>query len=101
QLRDKQRLSRQWAFINHLKDIRHNEQDLAKLEFHDKPYVFVLFHVIERPRASWPQGTFQSWLYYMRVFIEDKLNRTFPDAVTFQIEYNQILCMVFIDGDRE
>lgn len=101
QLRDKQRLSRQWAFINHLKDIRHNEQDLAKLELHDKPYVFVLFHVIERPRASWPQGTFQSWLYYMRVFIEDKLNRSFPDAVTFQIEYNQILSMVFIDGDRE
>lgn len=99
QLRDKRRLTRQWAFINHLKDIRNNEHDLAKLDFQGKPYVFVLFHVIERPRAAWPQGTFQSWLYYMKVFIEDKLNRTLEGAITFQIEYNQILSMVFIDDD--
>lgn len=101
QLRDKRRLTRQWAFINHLKDIRNNEHDLAKLDFHDKPYVFVLFHVIERRRAAWPQGTFQSWLYYMKVFIEDKLNRTLDGAITFQIEYNQILSMVFVDDDRD
>ncbi|MHA6482396.1 helix-turn-helix domain-containing protein [Paenibacillus sp. strain BS8-2] len=101
QLRDKQRLTRQWAFINHLKDIRNKEQDLAKLDFQGKPYVFVLHHVVERPKAAWPQGSFQSWLYYMKVFIEDKLNRTFPDAITFQIEYNQILSLVFIDGEHE
>ncbi|TLS50043.1 helix-turn-helix transcriptional regulator [Paenibacillus antri] len=101
QLRDKNRLMKQWAFLNHLKDIRDSEYDRAKLEFIDKPYVFVLFHVIEKNNAAWPEGTFQSWLYYMKVFIEDKLNRSFPDALTFQTEYNQILSMVFIeDGDE-
>jgi YesN/AraC family two-component response regulator len=63
--------------------------------------VFVLFHVIEKNNASWPEGTFQSWLYYMKVFIEDKLNRTFPDALTFQTEHNQILSMVFIDSPEQ
>ncbi len=98
QLRDKNRLMKQWAFLNHLKDIRDSEHDRAKLEFVDKPYVFVLFHVIEKNSAAWPEGTFQSWLYYMKVFIEDKLNRTFPDALTFQTEHNQILSMVFLEA---
>ena len=101
QLRDKNRLMKQWAFLNHLKDIRDSEHDRAKLEFTDKPYVFVLFHVIEKNSAAWPEGTFQSWLYYMKVFIEDKLNRTFPDALTFQTEYNQILSMVFIESPEQ
>ncbi|WP_309122023.1 AraC family transcriptional regulator [Paenibacillus sp.] len=101
QLRDKNRLMKQWAFLNHLKDIRDHENDRARLEFCGKPFVFILFHVVEKGNKVWPQGTFQSWLYYMKVFIEDKLNRSFPDALTFQTEYNQILSMVFIeDGDE-
>lgn len=97
QLRDKNKLMKQWAFIHLLKDIRGSERDASKLEFSGKPFVFVLFQVVEKKGASWDDGTFSSWLYYMKVFIEDKLNRVFPDALTNQVEYNQILSLVFID----
>ncbi|CAI6080826.1 helix-turn-helix domain-containing protein [Cohnella sp. JJ-181] len=100
QLQDKNKLMKQWAFIHLLKDIRGSDRDAAKLEFSDKPFVFVLFQVVEKKNASWDGGTFSSWLYYMKVFIEDKLNREFPDALTNQVEYNQILSLVFIDGQE-
>jgi len=101
QLRDKNKLMRQWAFIHLLKDIRGGDSDAGKLEFADKPFVFVLFQVVEKRGAAWDGGTFRSWLYYMKVFIEDKLNRVFPDALTNQVEYNQILSLVFIDRPEE
>ncbi|MDI4647725.1 helix-turn-helix domain-containing protein [Cohnella hashimotonis] len=97
QLQDKNKLMKQWAFIHLLRDIRGSGREAAKLEFTDKPFVFVLFQVVEKKGASWDDGTFSSWLYYMKVFIEDKLNRVFPDALTNQVEYNQILSLVFID----
>ncbi|MDF2644841.1 MAG: helix-turn-helix protein [Paenibacillus sp.] len=97
QLSDKNKILKQWAFFNYLKDIRSHENEIAKLEFSDKPFVFILFHVIEKKHASWVHGSFQSWLYYIKVFIEVKLNRTFQEALTIQIEHNQILSMVFID----
>lgn len=97
QLQDKNKIMKQWAFFNYLKDIRSHENEIAKLKFSDKSYVFILFHVIEKKHASWVHGSFQSWLYYIKVFIEVKLNRAFKEALTIQIEHNQILSMVFID----
>ena len=97
QLSDKNKILKQWAFFNYLKDIRSHENEIAKLKFSDKSFVFILFHVIEKKHASWVHGSFQSWLYYIKVFIEVKLNRTFQEALTIQIEHNQILSMVFID----
>lgn len=97
QLSDKNKILKQWAFFNYLKDIRSHENEIAKLRFSDKSFVFILFHVIEKKKASWVHGSFQSWLYYIKVFIEVKLNRTFQEALTIQIEHNQILSMVFID----
>lgn len=101
QLSDKKKILKQWTFINYLKDIRNNNNESAKLDFSDKAFVLVLFHVIEKKNASLVHGSFQSWLYYIKVFIEVGLNRTFPDALTFQIEYNQILSLVFIDDLKE
>ncbi|MFD0673051.1 helix-turn-helix domain-containing protein [Cohnella sp. GCM10027633] len=100
QLRDKNKLQKQWAFIHRLKDIR-NENDSDKLDFAGKPFVFVLIQVVEKKNAPSSNGTFQRWLYYMKVFIEERLNQSFPDALTFQIEYNRILSLVFIDRMEE
>ena len=97
QFNDKDKILKQWAFFNYLKDIRSHENDIAKLKFSDKSFVFILFHVIEKKHTSWVQGSFQGWLYYIKVFIEVELNRTFQEALTIQIEHNQILSMVFID----
>jgi two-component system response regulator YesN len=97
QFNDKDKILKQWAFFNYLKDIRSHESDITKLKFSDKSFVFILFHVLEKKQASWVHGSFQRWLYYIKVFIEVKLNRTFQEALTIQIEHNQILSMVFID----
>ncbi|WNQ12532.1 helix-turn-helix domain-containing protein [Paenibacillus aurantius] len=101
QLVDKKRLQKQWSVIHLLKDIRVNENDAAKLVFSDRPFVFLLFHVVERKDALRSPGLFQRWMYYIRVFIEDKLSRPFPDALTFQLEYNQILSLVFLHRTEE
>jgi len=101
QLSDKKKILKQWAFINHLKDIRNHEIDSDALDFSDKTFVFVLFHVVNKKNAFWVQGSFQRWLYYIKAFIEMKWNKTFPDAFTFQIEYNQILSLVFVDQTED
>lgn len=101
QLSDKKKMLKQWAFINYLKDIRNQDNDSVKLDFSDKAFVFVLFQVIEKKNATKVHNTFQSWLYYIKVFIEVKLNAKFPDALTIQVEYNQILCLVFIEDLEE
>lgn len=100
QLRDKNKLQKQWAFIHRLKDIR-NENDAAKLDFSGKPYAFVLIQVAEKKNALSSEGVFQRWLYYIKVFIEQRLNQSYPDSLTFQIEYNQILSLVFVDRMEE
>ncbi|MNI02216.1 HTH-type transcriptional regulator YesS [compost metagenome] len=97
QLYDKKKTDKQLAFFNHLKAIRNNEHDSAALEFADKSFVFVLFHVTSKKNQVWEHMSLQKWLYYIKVFIENKLNRTFPDAWTFQMEHNQILSLVFIE----
>lgn len=101
QMSDKKKMLKQWAFINYLKDIRNQDNDSVKLDFSDKAFVFVLFQVIEKKNGPKVHSTFQSWLYYIKVFIEVKLNAKFPDALTIQVEYNQILCLVFIEDLEE
>lgn len=90
-------LFRQMSFINHLKAIRNHEHDAPKLEFKDKPFVFVLFQIQpERIELRTPEVV-QNWLYYLRIFIESKLKPAFPDSLTFQIERDQILSLVFTE----
>ncbi|WP_172251398.1 helix-turn-helix domain-containing protein [Saccharibacillus deserti] len=100
QFNNKDNMLKQWAFFNYLKDIRSRESDLAKLEFPDQPFVFLLFHVREKKQASPMHGSFQGWLYYIKAFIEVKLNRTFEEALTIQIEHDQILSLVFTEDTQ-
>lgn len=95
ELRGKRQLSEQISFINHLKAIRTQGRDAAKLNFADKPFTFVLFHVQSEMREPESQETLQNWLYYMRIFIDSKLKPAYPDALTLQIERDQILSLVF------
>ena len=42
QLSDKNKILKQWAFFNYLKDIRSHENEIAKLKFSDKPLYLCL-----------------------------------------------------------
>ncbi|TYP78984.1 helix-turn-helix domain-containing protein [Paenibacillus methanolicus] len=100
QMSDKKKILKQWAFINYLKDIRNQDSETAKLDFSDKAFVFVLFHVVEKHASSGVRGSFPSWLYYIKVFVEVGFSRSFPEAVTIQIEHNQILSLVFLEDEH-
>lgn len=103
QLYDKQKTDQQLALFNHLKAIRHNEAAAVILDFTEKNFVFILSHVVGKKNYAWEHVSFQKWLYYIKVFIENEVNQVFPDSMTFQIEQNQILSLVFIKqmGDLE
>ncbi|MNI31605.1 HTH-type transcriptional activator Btr [compost metagenome] len=95
EIHDNQIIFKQLSFINHLKAIRSHDHDNLKLDFVNKPFVFVLFQIQHYKSDSSSQAVFQNWLYYMKIFIESKLSPTFPDSLTFQIERDQILSLVF------
>lgn len=97
EIRDNQVILKQVSFINHLKAIRNHERLAVKLDFTNKPFVFVLFHIQQPYSDSGTHAVFQNWLYQMKVRIDSKLIQTFPDSLTFQIERNQILSFVFTD----
>ncbi|MFB9330799.1 helix-turn-helix domain-containing protein [Paenibacillus aurantiacus] len=85
---------KQLGFMNRLKAIRGTEVDSASLEFTNKPFVFLLFHVQHYPGKLNNSAAAQKWLYYIRTYIDSQLTQAQPDSLTFQIERNQILSMV-------
>ncbi|WP_261301537.1 helix-turn-helix domain-containing protein [Paenibacillus andongensis] len=88
-------IRKQLSFINHLKAIRYHEHDAWKLDFTNKPFVFVLFQI--QPYNTISKSSIQQWLYYMKTYIDSRLIPTYPDSQTFQIERDQILSLVFTD----
>lgn len=100
-IHDNRMLFRQFSFINHLKAIRSHEPDTPKLEFADRPFVFVLYHIQPDKGELYSSEVVQNWLYYLRTFIESKLKPAFPDSLTFQIERDQILSLVFTEEPKD
>lgn len=101
QIHGNRMLTRQLSFINHLKAIRGQESDAPKLDFSGKPFVFVLFHIQPGKKESNTPEIIQNWLYYLKIFIDSRLKPEFPDSLTFQIERDQILSLVFTEGPEK
>ncbi|MBB3067425.1 AraC-like DNA-binding protein [Paenibacillus baekrokdamisoli] len=95
EIHDHTMIRKQMSFINHLKEIRNHDHDTMKLDFTNKPFVFVLFQIQHYKSDLNTQALVQKWLYYIKIFIDSKLRPTFPDSLTFQIERDQVLSLVF------
>ncbi|SDE45015.1 Helix-turn-helix domain-containing protein [Paenibacillus sp. UNCCL117] len=91
-----QLIRQQLSFINRLKAIRSNDQDSINLDFTNKTFVFVLYQIKPFQTDESMQALFQKWLYYIKTFIDSKLNPAYPDSLTFQMERDQILSLIFI-----
>lgn len=98
QLYDKQKTDQQLALFNQLKAIRQTDKTSTLLDFTDKNFVFVLSHVVSKENYAWEHVSFQKWLYYIKAFIENEMNQVFPNSLTFQIEHNQILSLIFVEN---
>lgn len=101
EIRGNRMLRRQVSFLNRLKAIWNQEADTASLEFAEKPFVFVLYHIQRHSMDANTQVSFQKWLYYLKTYIDSKMKPAFPDSLTFQIERNQILSLVFTERTAE
>jgi len=102
EIHDKQLILKQFSFINHVKAIRNQTPETMKLEFADRPFVFVLFQIHERSDMDNTQAALlQDWLYYLKIFIESKIKPKFIDSLTFQIERHQILSLVYAEETTE
>ncbi|CAM4296362.1 AraC-like DNA-binding protein [Paenibacillus endophyticus] len=96
-----QLVRKQLGFINRLKAIRSHEVDGTSLEFVNKPFVFLLFQVQYHQGKLNNQISVEKWLYYIRTYIDSQLTPAQPDSLTFQIERNQILSLVFAERTPE
>lgn len=92
---EKESLLRYYAYSNMLKKIRNQHIDSDPLFASDRPFVLLLFQV-----------NYKSMLHQLDVkedratsFIREYVNRivweTYPDSLTFQMENDQILSIVF------
>ncbi|NQX58075.1 helix-turn-helix domain-containing protein [Paenibacillus qinlingensis] len=96
-----QMLRKQLSFMNHLKAIRGHEHDAHKLDFADKPFIFILFQIQPSFNSSSSNATMQQWAYYMKTYIDSTIQPSYPDSMTFQIEKDQILSLVFTDNKAQ
>ncbi|MDI4647342.1 helix-turn-helix domain-containing protein [Cohnella hashimotonis] len=98
QIHGNRMLTRQLSFMNHLKAIRGQDTDASSLDFADKPFVFVLFQIQPGKNEANTPAIIQNWVYYLRIFIDSQLKPDFPGSLTFQIERDQILSLVFTEN---
>lgn len=100
QLQDKDKMQKQLAFLQQLKEIPSHGAP-PPTAFKDEPFVIVLFHAMSRREEEDEQAFFRTWLSYMKVHMEDRLGRAFPESMTFHIEANQILSLVYTSQREE
>ncbi|MZQ85550.1 helix-turn-helix domain-containing protein [Paenibacillus sp. 5J-6] len=96
-----QMVRKQLSFMNHLKAIRGHEPDALKLDFSGKPFIFILFQVQPTNRQVITKASIQQWIYYMKTYIDNTLQAGYLDSMTFQIEGDQILSLVFSDNKAQ
>ncbi|PYI57407.1 helix-turn-helix domain-containing protein [Paenibacillus flagellatus] len=95
EIRGTQLIRKQLSFMNRLKAIHNHESDATTLDFADKPFVFLLFHIHPARGGVGLPPSMEQWVYYAKTYIDRKLKPVYPDSLTFQIERDQILSLVF------
>ncbi|WP_409342280.1 helix-turn-helix domain-containing protein [Paenibacillus sp. MBLB4367] len=101
-LEEKKSLLRYHSFINRMKKIRSDNRDAASAEADNKPFRFLLFQLTFK-MTFWEdmRGEEERAAYFIREYLNQAIGKEFEDAQTFQIEANQILSIVYADGEDE
>ncbi|RTE04412.1 AraC family transcriptional regulator [Paenibacillus whitsoniae] len=99
----KNSLLKHYAYLNKVKMI-HTDIEGAKISIDsDRPYVIVLYQLmyIDSQLAAMDMDPNRA-SYYIKEFVHSQFIQTFKDSLTFQIEKDQILTILFIDdSERE
>lgn len=92
-------LLRNYAYINKMKNIDDRFNDLKDLISVNRPFRFILFHLVFHNNMHRElEITEERATSYFREFINYVMSETYADSITFQIEGDQLLSIVFMDS---
>lgn len=95
----KESLLRYYAYSNVLKKIRHHDGDHAELIPADRPFTLLLVQVNYKPTLHRLNVEEDRATSFIREYVHQIIGQSFTDAVTFQMEKDQILSIVFTDAN--
>ncbi|WP_409344459.1 helix-turn-helix transcriptional regulator [Paenibacillus sp. MBLB4367] len=95
-LSEKNSLLKHYAYINHLKKIHTHTRDIGMRMDVEKPFVLIGFHLIVRVgNLKQIDIDAQKASYLIRELIHTHISQSFDDSLTFQVEPNLILTLLF------
>lgn len=100
-LTEKNSLLRTFAYTNKLKQIYTKLHDSKETAWDKKPFFLMLVHVQFLPDAAHSGLQPERTTYFIREYIDYHISRHDADSVTFQLDKDQILAIVFdVENDE-
>ncbi|PYI57412.1 helix-turn-helix domain-containing protein [Paenibacillus flagellatus] len=96
---DKESLLRYYAYSNALKNIRHDQGGGTSWLPADRPFVLLLFRVEYKPMLRQVEVEEDRATSFIREYIGRIIAQSYADSLTFQMEKDQILSIVFTEPD--
>jgi len=96
-LAQKTSILRKYALSNKLKHIHMNLAEMREMADSSMPYLIVMFDIRFKERYAELEMDHEKGTYYIREYIDSVLLQTYKHSVTFQIEHNVVLSLVFAD----
>ena len=94
-LAQKSSLLRKYALTNKLKNIHMNLSELREMADTGMPFMMVLFEIHFKEKYTELSIDREKGTYYIREFIDSVLLRSYEESVTFQMERNLVLSLIF------
>ncbi|MDF2669335.1 MAG: hypothetical protein K0R67_1641 [Paenibacillus sp.] len=94
---EKESLLRYYAYSNVLKKIRHQNGDSSTWIPSDRPFVLLLFQVNYKSMLHRLEVDEERATSFIREYVNRIISETYSDSLTFQMENDQILSIVFTE----
>ncbi|MBO9596718.1 MAG: helix-turn-helix domain-containing protein [Cohnella sp.] len=100
-IQESQPMLKNYAFMNRVKSIKNDIPSTPDLDTRNDPFVFVAFQLHIRKRGEQEIAIDpEQAAYYIREYIAPMVARQYEDSLTFQIEKDMIVSLVYI-GDTK
>ncbi|UQZ86330.1 HTH-type transcriptional regulator YesS [Paenibacillus konkukensis] len=94
-LAHKTSLLRKYALTNKLKNIHMNLAELREMADNNMPFMILLFEIHFKEKYAELSIDQEKGTYYIRECIDSVLLRSYEESVTFQMERNLVLSLIF------
>ncbi|RAV19687.1 helix-turn-helix domain-containing protein [Paenibacillus contaminans] len=99
-LNKKTSLLRKYALTDKLKNIHSNLAEIRDLADANMPFVLIMMEVTFKERFRELQIDADKGIYYIREYVDSILLQTFKESVTFQMEQNQVMSLIFVPDEN-